>query len=840
MIYATLQQSCLYIQQPTVTCQSPTKPYSFTKKYLYNGLLYCLLACIPFTLLKAQTPAKNFNVLLIYADDMNNKVDYLGYPAVLTPNLQRLLQHGTAFTKAYCQFAICNPSRVSMMAGWRPDKTKIFSNAADPKKLVPTNVQYLQDYFHSFGYRTERYGKIYHGQFEYEFNWDFAENYTDTSDFDAKAGSLTTVQDKTDLWGIIKDENFTNHDSLMATRLVASLNVPYEQPRFMAIGLTSTHSPFTPNLTYWNLYGKSDTLETLQYWHSASTVLGNSAQNILLPNTPANDRDDIPAAALFLNSTIPVSDSEWRRTVQAYYGEVSILDKNLGILLDALDSKNMWDSTVVVFVSDHGQHLGEHGGLWYKNSMFNESMQVPLIVCAPGKPAAICNNIVELVDVYPTLTELCKLPTPANMEGSGFVRLLDNPNQPWKKAAYTQTRPGAAFPLVTKAEGIYTNEYHYNYWGPYGEELYDRLNDPNEYNNLAIDPEFVSALDSLRNIRINGWTQTLPTACDSILYYADNDADGFGGTISQFKGCYQPIGYVTNNVDCNDSLATISPNAFEICDGIDNNCNGLVDENGIMPVIIQGLTATVCSGSSIVLSANSDNVASFQWYKNGVAIAGATSASLTVTQAGSYSVKQTTAEGCSAFSAKTTVTMANKPTATITALGNLNICATASVLLEANSGAGLSYQWKKGTALISGASGIQYTATSAGTYYVVVTNSSNCNKQSTGVKVTKTCFAGSTINGNKLNSVTEKTGAIAVYPNPATNLVTVQYVSNSNNKANITVYDITGKAILTRAVNAIKGNNNFNFNVGNAAAGIYYVEVNNNNEKQRVQFLVAH
>ncbi|WP_171607214.1 sulfatase-like hydrolase/transferase [Limnovirga soli] len=799
-----------------------------------------MLACIPFTLVKAQAPVKRNNVLLIYADDMNNKVDYLGSPAVLTPNLQRLLQHGTAFTKAYCQFAICNPSRVSMMSGWRPDKTKIFSNATDPKKQVPNNVQYLQDYFHSFGYRTERYGKIYHGQFEYEFNWDFAENYTDTSDFDANAGSITTPQDKTDLWGILKDENFTNPDSLMATRLVASLNVPYEQPRFMAIGLTSTHSPFTPNLTYWNLYGKSDTLENLLYWHSASTVLGNSAQNILLPNTPANDRDDIPAAAFFLNSTIPVSDSEWRSTVQAYYGEVSILDKNLGILLDALDSKNMWDSTVVVFVSDHGQHLGEHGGMWYKNSLFNESMQVPLIVCAPGKPAAICNNIVELVDVYPTLTELCKLPTPANMEGSGFVRLLHNPNQPWKKAAYTQTRPGASFPLVTKAEGIYTNEYHYNYWGPYGEELYDRLNDPNEYNNLAIIPEFVSALDSLRNIRINGYIQSLPPACDSVLYYADKDGDGFGGTISQFKGCYQPIGYVTNNVDCNDSLATISPNAIEICDGIDNNCNGLVDENGIMPVINQGITATVCSGSSIVLSANSDNVASFQWYKNGVAITGATSATLIVTQAGSYSVKETTAEGCSAFSAKTTVSTASRPTATITALGNLNICASGSVLLEANSGAGLTYQWKKGSTLISGATGIQYTATSIGTYYVVVTNSSNCNKQSTGVKVTKTCFAGSNINGNNLNSATEKAGAIAVYPNPANNLVTVQYLSNSNNKANITVYDITGKAILTNTVNAIKGSNNFSFNVGNAAAGVYYVEVNNNNEKQRVQFLVAH
>ena len=160
------------------------------------------------------------------------------------------------------------------------------------------------------------------------------------------------------------------------------------------------------------------------------------------------------------------------------------MDRNLGILLDEMDKDHLWDNTVVVVVSDHGQQLGEHNGLWLKNTLFEESIHIPFIIYAPGKPAGICDKFVEIVDVYPTITELCKvlhllmLRVPA-WSGS-LITLYKHGN-----ASFTQTAPGPQFPLVTKCEAIRNERYHYNYWGVYGEELYDRQNDPNEWTNVV-------------------------------------------------------------------------------------------------------------------------------------------------------------------------------------------------------------------------------------------------------------------------------------------------------------------------------------------------------------------
>ena len=397
----------------------------------------------------AQQSQQRYNVILISLDDMNDRTSYLGYPAVLTPNLQRLINKGTAFTSAYCQFPLCNPSRVSMMSGWRPDKTGVFGNNMDPAAYVPANVKYLQDYLHSFGYRTERYGKIYHGQFEYEFTWDYAEGGS-SSNFAKNAGEPLTNFDPAS-WGIYPKKD-SGGDYTLVQDLVASLKQNRTQPGFYGIGL-GVHNPFTPNLANWNKYGDPSVKVDLPFWQSTTTVKGNSARTIQIPtNTPANDRNDIPQVAFFANNTLVQADSEWRKTVQAYYGEVSTMDRNLGVLLDEMDRDHLWDNTVVVLISDHGQHLGEHNGLWLKNTLFEESIHIPLVVYAPGKPAGICNKFVEAVDIYPTITELCRVPTPADVEGSSFVRLLDDPTQTWKKASFTQTAPGPAFPLVSKCE----------------------------------------------------------------------------------------------------------------------------------------------------------------------------------------------------------------------------------------------------------------------------------------------------------------------------------------------------------------------------------------------------
>lgn len=522
-----------------------------------------------------QQSQQRYNVILISLDDMNDKTNYLGYPVVLTPNLQRLINKGTAFTSAYCQFPLCNPSRVSMMSGWRPDKTGVFGNNMDPAAYVPANVKYLQDYMHSFGYRTERYGKVYHGQFEYEFTWDYAEGGS-SSNF-AKNADAGLANFDPGSWGIYPKKD-SGADYTLVQDLVASLKQNRSEPGFYALGL-GVHNPFTPNMANWNKYGDPSVKVDLPVWQSSATVKGNSARTIQIPTgTPANDRNDIPQVAFFANNTTVQVDSEWRKTVQAYYGEVSTMDRNLGILLDEMDHDHLWDNTVVIFISDHGQHLGEHNGLWLKNTLFEESIHIPLVVYVPGKTAGICNKFVETVDIYPTITELCRVPTPIDVEGSSFVRLLDDPTQTWKRASFTQTAPGPAFPLVSKCEAIRTDRYHYNYWGAYGEELYDRQTDPNEWTNLAGNPNYTSALNQMRTIRQEGWQNSKPPACDSLTYYLDHDGDGYGTNAKTFKGCYQPIGYTIAGGDCNDSDVAINPGALEVCDGIDNNCNGQIDE----------------------------------------------------------------------------------------------------------------------------------------------------------------------------------------------------------------------------------------------------------------------
>lgn len=981
----------------------------------------------------SQQSQPRYNVILISLDDMNEKTNYLGYPAVLTPNFQRLINKGMAFTSAYCQFALCNPSRISMMSGWRPDKTGVLGNNMDPAVYVPANVKYLQDYLHSFGYRTEQYGKIYHGQFEYEFKWDYSEGGGSNNFAKNTDNGLASFDPAS--WGIYPRKD-SGGDYTLVQDLVTSLKQKRPQPGFFALGL-GVHNPFTPNLSNWNKYGDPSVKVDLPFWQSAMAVKGNSARTIQIPaNTPANDRNDIPSVAFFADNTKVLVDSEWRKTVQAYYGEVSTMDRNLGVLLDEMDKDNLWDNTVIVVVSDHGQQLGEHNGLWLKNTLFEESIHVPFLVYAPGKPAGICNKFVEVVDVYPTITELCKVPTPVGLEGASLVRLLDDPSQTWKGAAFTQTAPGPAYHLVSKGEAIRTERYHYNYWGVYGEELYDRQNDPDEWTNLVNNANYTAVLNQMRTIRQQGWQNSRPPACDSVVYYSDADGDGYGTNTKIFKGCYQPIGYimaggdcndsdaainpgapeicdgidnncngqidegaqlafykdndkdgygninnrvlscskpfgfvadstdcddsdaainpaateiadgidnncngiidenqanlkafykdadndgfgnlyerifrsvlingyvtdssdcndanaavypgapevcdgldnncdgnidegfsqqtwykdadgdgfgnidstiqscspppgyVANNTDCDDHKATVHPGAPEICDGLDNNCNGLIDENTITASITQTGTVTICNGTSTVLTANSLANTSYQWFKNGTAVAGATTASLSVSTAGNYTVRETLNGICKDTSDVTVVAVLTTPKATINVIGNLNICFSGSVTLQANSGNGLSYQWKKNNVNIAGATGRNYTAKTTGSYRVAVTNRVNCTTTSAIKQVTSSCFA---VAAESVTEIALGNKIFFVFPNPARDKIVVHFVANKSGNVQIRIFSMTGQELVSKKETSIKGVNDYHLPVAALSQGMYYVELSDESTNMRAKLII--
>ncbi len=227
-----------------------------------------------------------------------------------------------------------------------------------------------------------------------------------------------------------------------------------------------------------------------------------------------------------------------------------------------------------------------------------------------------------------------------------------------------------------------------------------------------------------------------------ITFYIDEDHDTYGSPLGTTAACALPSGYVTNNTDCNDAAAggaAVHPGAPDLCNLIDDNCNTVIDENALFPAITPSGNVGMCTNGSVLLTANAGAGITYQWLKNNKNIGGATSQTYLAKVAGTFQVKESNAFGCTATSAGVVAVVWPLPPATITPLGNLNICAAGSVVLQANAGSGYTYQWIKGSSNIAGATSQQYTATTTGTYKVIVTTSNGCTKTSTGTKVTKSC-----------------------------------------------------------------------------------------------------
>ena len=427
-------------------------------------------------------PAQNRppNVLLIAADDLNDDMGTFGHSLVKTPNLDRLAARGVRFTRAYNQFPLCSPSRVSLLTGLRPDATGVHDLQTDFRKLLPDIVT-LPQMFKRSGYVTARVGKIYHygnpGQIG-------------TSGLDDPASWDEFVNPK----GIDKDEesqltNFTptrglgsalayyaspapdeaHTDGKVAADVIALLDKHKGRPFFIGAGFYRPHVPFIAPQKYFDLYP----LEKIP--------------------APASSPDAwIPPAARFTNPPHwGIPEQAQRESIRAYYASISFLDANVGRLLDALDRLGLADNTVVVFVSDHGYHLGEQGQ-WMKQTLFERSARAPLIIAGAGVAAkgGSSSRIVELLDLYPTLAALTGARAPAGLQGRSLLPLLENPAASWDHAAVTQVRRGAAGSFF-KGYSIRTERWRYTEWdeGRRGAELYDEIADPPETRNLITDPQ---------------------------------------------------------------------------------------------------------------------------------------------------------------------------------------------------------------------------------------------------------------------------------------------------------------------------------------------------------------
>ncbi|MCA9426764.1 MAG: sulfatase, partial [Candidatus Omnitrophica bacterium] len=400
-----------------------------------------------------------YNVLLIMSDDLNNTLHCYGDPLVQSPNIDRLAERGMKFDRAYCQYPLCNPSRSSMMTGYLPDKTEVLSNQTHFRTTIPKAVT-LPQLFKENGYYVARVGKIFHygvpreigtsGVMDDPPSWDQVVNPRGR-DKDDEADIFTLRPGQyggTLSWLAAEGTDDEQTDGIGAAEAIEILDRRHDQPFFLAVGFYRPHTPYVAPKIYFNLYPLN--------------------QLKLAPIQPTLDQVFPAALMSHKKEHEDLTDSLRREAIQAYHASTTFMDAQLGKLLDAMDRHNLWENTIVVFSSDHGYHLGEHG-LWQKMSLFEESARVPLVIYHPEMKGAgkSSGSPVELVDVYPTVADLCGLDAPDDLSGKSLRPILEDPSAIVQKAALTQVSRGKG--RGANAEGfkgysIRTDRYRYTEW----------------------------------------------------------------------------------------------------------------------------------------------------------------------------------------------------------------------------------------------------------------------------------------------------------------------------------------------------------------------------------------
>lgn len=456
--------------------------------------VWLLLAAVPTCGADSPRP----NVVLIVADDLGCRLGCYGDPTAQTPHLDRLAARGVRFDRAYCQYPVCNPSRTSFLSGLRPETTGIRDNVTQPRHKLP-GWPFLPEQFRRHGYRTVKLGKIFHtGRgFEDPPSWDLDIQEDGTGKKPPAVQVLRAQGPSGIVLGVADEQAWDGQLAVLAERQLEVLSQG-RQPFFLAIGFRRPHTPYIAPQRYFDLY---------------------PVARMPLPQEPADHLRGIPLPALtYSASDPPLAVDQRQATVAAYLASVSYLDAQVGRVMAAVDRHQLTPNTVIVFVSDHGYHLFEHGGLWHKMTLFEESARVPMIALAPGgSSGAVSSALVELVDLYPTLCELCGVPTPDGLEGTSFAPLFLQPDRPWKSAAFTTVSRGgspssAGVPLDNEHLGrsVRTDRWRYTRWFDGGRELYDHGADRHEYRNLALEPDYAEQAAELDQILEAGWKAALP------------------------------------------------------------------------------------------------------------------------------------------------------------------------------------------------------------------------------------------------------------------------------------------------------------------------------------------
>lgn len=460
------------------------------------------LCCITFLLCisMAHAQQKKPNILFISADDLNVDMNVFDNSFVKTPNLDRLFKLGVRFDRAYSQYPLCAPSRASLMTGLRPDKTKVKDLFTFFRDSIP-DVVTLPQLFMKNGYFTARVGKIFHYGVPKEIGTNGQDDSLSWNERVNPIGidrqqedKITNYMPKVPLGGALSfwaapgtDDDQT--DGKIANEAVKILEKNKSKPFFLAVGFFRPHTPFVAPKKYFDLY---------------------PVDNIQLPEERVDDWTNKPSIARYtLTDHYGLNKQQRKEVTQAYYASISFMDAQVGKLLDKLDELNLTNNTFVVFWSDHGYALGQHGQ-WQKQTLFEHTARVPLLIAAPGySRQKSTTSTVELIDIYPTLAELAGLKAPASVQGKSLVSVLKKPEQTTYTPAYTQLEKNikqkAWYRNIDReyiGKSVRYKEWRYTEWneGKDGVELYNYETDPNEFVNLANNPDYATTIVTLKEI----------------------------------------------------------------------------------------------------------------------------------------------------------------------------------------------------------------------------------------------------------------------------------------------------------------------------------------------------
>lgn len=451
-----------------------------------------------------ETRVQSPNVLMICVDDLNDWLGCMdGHPNAITPNMDRLASRGVLFTNAHCQAPICGPSRASIMSGMRPSTTGIYGQITDDKirgaSEATRNVVFLPEYFKNHGYHTMGKGKIFHGHApegvftdsdgrekgfgpkpEKRFKWD-------------KKGTSTD-------WGAFPETDAEMPDYRTAKWAIEKLQGDYDKPFFLAAGFVRPHVPWYVPQKWFDMHPVDD-VETPPYKMDDFLDLPDISKDVHeMPMMPSTEWT--------------IESGQWKDIVQSYLACVTFVDHYIGEVLDALENSKYKDNTIIILWSDHGYRLGEKG-TFAKHALWQEATNAPMIISAPGMTKnGKCELPVEMLDIYPTLVDLCGLPKNETNEGRSMKGLIERPSHSASNFAVTT--------YGRNNHAVVSGGYRYIHYEDGSEELYNRQADPNEWDNIANDEGSVSIKTDLSKflpVKNELWTPNIKSTSGANPYF---------------------------------------------------------------------------------------------------------------------------------------------------------------------------------------------------------------------------------------------------------------------------------------------------------------------------------